>query len=137
MAVSSAIHSYNSTLSVSATQGGSDTELSEVLDISDDFNVKEVKTTHLKSDSAAHEYIPGLIEAGMVSITLNFVKAQYNTIIAALRTAYWYKITDSDGSVTAFKGFYRKVGKRIVEDDRITVTVEIKRTGLPTFTAAA
>ncbi len=138
MAASSAVIGYNSAISVSATQGGSYTDLSEVLSISDNWMVKEVKTSHLKSDNAAHEYIPGMIEPDTVTLELNFYKTQYNTIISALRTAYWFKITTSDGSITAFKGFYKSIGQKVSDgDDRITASVQIKRTGLPTFTAAA
>jgi hypothetical protein len=137
MAASSAIHSYNSTLSYSSTENGSYTELSEVTSISDDIMVNPVKVTHLKSDSAAHEYIGGLIEAGTVTLELNFIKATLTHVFSILRSIYWFKITDSDGSVTKFKAIYQKAGKRIVEDDRISLSVDLKRTGLPTFTAAA
>lgn len=138
MAASSAVIGYNSAISVSATQGGSYTDLSEVLSIDDGLDVKEVKVSHLKSDNAAHEYIPGMIEPGMANLELNFYKTQYNTIMSALRTAYWFKITTSDGSITAFKGFYKRLAKKVADgDDRITATVQIKVTGLPTFTAAA
>lgn len=137
MAASSAIHSYNSAMSYSSTSGGSYTELSEVLSISDNLSVKPVDVTHLKSDSAAREFIPGMIDGGTVSVELNFLKASLTHVFTILRTAYWWKITDSDGSITAFKAFYTGKSKKIVDDDRVTLSLELKVSGLPTFTAAA
>lgn len=138
MAASSAIHSYNSTLSYSATQGGSYTEVAECCDISDDVvEVEAAKVSHLKSDNAAHEYIAGMIEPGTATIELNFLKAQLTHVMAIIRTSYWWKITDSDGSVTNFKAFYNKVTKKTSMSDRITLAITLKKTGLPAFTAAA
>lgn len=137
MAYSTAVISCGSTISVSATVGGSYVALAEICGISDDASVKAIKVTHLLSDGAAHEYIPGIIEPGNVMIEFNFTKAQYAAFYAALRVAQFYKITDTDGSVTGpFKGFYTKLSKKLVEDDRINGSVEIKRTGTLAFTAA-
>lgn len=138
MAASTAIISYGSTVSVSATVGGSYVALTEICGISDNADVKAIKVTHLLSDSATHEYIPGMIEPGNVMIDFNFTKTQYAAFMTALRTALFFKITDSDTSVTGpFKGFYTNLSKKNTEDERINGSVQIKRTGALAFTAAA
>lgn len=138
MAASSAVIGYNSGIGESATSGGTYTDLAEVLSIDDGLDVKPVKVSHLKSDNATHEYAPGMIEPGTINLELNFYKTQYASILSVLRTVRYWKITTSDGSITALKGFYQKLMKKVADgDDRITATVSMKVSGLPTFTAAA
>lgn len=137
MAASTAIHTYGSDISMSATLAGSYTSLTEICSISDDLTVNPVKVTHLKSDNATHEYVAGFIEPGTVEMEVNFTKAQFAAFLDTIRTKKFFKITDSDGSITAFSAFYQKVGKKIVEDDRTMATVSLKRTSSITFTPAA
>lgn len=134
MAASAATHSYGSDLSYSDTQGGSYTSVAEVIDISlDGPMVGSTKVTHLKSDNAFHEYIPGLGEGGELTFTVNHIKSVRTTLMGFLRVKKWWKVTDPDAGVTNFEGFITSLGKKNPEDDRVTGDFKIKVTSKPTY----
>lgn len=138
MAASAGTHSYGSDLAYSDTLGGggSFTSVAEVCDISADGpTVGSTKFTHLKSDNAAHEYKPGLIEGGELTFTVNHIKAVRNTLMGFLRVMKSWKVTDPDGGFTTCDGFITSLGKKNPEDDRVTGDIKIKFTGKPVYTA--
>lgn len=138
MAASAAQHSYGATLSYSATSGGSYTALGEVLSISTNPSVGTTRVTHLTSDNAAHEYIAALFDGGELTLTTNFLKADYNTLYNTIgaRVRYYWKVTTPDGSTFVAYGFWTNIPLTVPDDDRITVNLTIKVSGKPTFTSS-
>jgi hypothetical protein len=69
----------------------------------DDYSVPEIKVTHLLSPSRAEEKIPGIINAGKISVTGNFVgdTTQQNVdLLAFAGTIIPWKFTGPAGTKT-------------------------------------
>lgn len=126
--------------------GGSYVDIGEIVSF-DPFvqEVTDVKTSHLASTNATHEYLPGFIEPGEVAFTLNFAKAAYNTLHGHLqgRATRNYKVRVNDGSGattgsnSVFLGYVKRLGKANLSTDStnpIQATGAIKVSGSVTFT---
>lgn len=136
MPVSSAIHSYGTVLSYCATSGGSYTAVAEVIDLDENFDVPEFKTTNLTSPSGTNEYKPKLAEPGECTFKANYISSVYNTLfgIMAARTQYFWKVTTPENSVAFFFGHISKCKRTEPDDDGIKIDITIKRSGVITFT---
>ncbi len=129
--------------------GGVYVDVGQIVDFTSHVaEVTDVKTSHLASTSATHEYLPGFIEPGTVSFTLNFVKTDYTTLHGHLlaRQTRNYKIrlndgsTASNGSNTVFLGYVKSLGKGQLSTDAtapIQATGSLKVSGVPTYTAGS
>jgi heme/copper-type cytochrome/quinol oxidase subunit 2 len=140
MAESSAIHSYNATLSYSTTSGGSYTAVGEVIDYTHNAKAGSSNVTHLTSQNAHMEKKPKMVDPGSITFTCNFVKTVYEVLydtIFKTRTQYYWKITLPDNStLTPFHGHISDISLVVPDDDRITcdVTIDITSSG-DAFTA--
>lgn len=133
MAAAVATHSYGSTLGYGSAST-SFTNLTDVVDIDiDGFKVASTKTTHLLSPNAFHEYTPGLGDAGMLTLTINYDKTTYNTLYGFVRTLKWWKVTAADSGNFICQGHIEELPVKIPDDDRMTDNIKIKLTGKPTF----
>jgi hypothetical protein len=133
---SEALHTHGTTLSYGSTQGGSYTEIEEVLDLDENFDVPEFKVTHLQSPGATHEYRPKLVEPGEVGFRTNYRPSTYAVLLgfAASRTQKWWKVATPDGATAVCFGHISKAKRSLPDDGPIGVDITIKRSGPLYFT---
>lgn len=124
--------SYSTTFAFSASIG-------EVLSIQvDGAAVTEIETTHLTSTDAVKTWLPGFVDWQGASLTINYAKAQLNTLIGQLRSTATATLTLADGSTLAGSAFLKSVAQiDVPEDGRVTVQLAIRWAGKPTWTSAA
>jgi hypothetical protein len=125
-----AITSYDTQFSFGATIG-------EVMNLSlGGISVNPVETSHLRSTSNAKTFISGMIDAGEISLTINYAKAQFNTLIGLLRSSQAFVLTMPDSSTLTGSGILTSLGLEIPEDDRVTVPITVKISGLPVWASS-
>ena len=99
-----------------------------------------VETTTMGSTSNFREFIPGLLNAGEISVELNYdgsASGNADSLQTALETvAEVWTIKFPDDSTFVCSGFITSLGGASPMDDKITQSVTIKLTGKPTFTEA-
>jgi hypothetical protein len=142
---STGTHSVTTTFAVDPTGGTAYATIAEVIEITGPgMNVQKTKFTNLGSPNATEEYKPGLIDPDVLTMKLNWTKAQYSTWLGQLRTpGMAWKITfplvgaEITASTLTGKGFLTKLGLAIPDNDRITNDVEFAITGSPVFTAGS
>lgn len=103
------------------------------------FEAEDVEIEDLGITDGYKKYIPGLLDAGEVSLTLNLdstntghqdLMSDFNS-----RAIKNYKIVLPDGLECAFSGYVKRYApQEISEGDPIQVEVTIKVVGKPTFT---
>jgi hypothetical protein len=136
--MSSASHSYGSTIGIGVVASGTYVTIAEVVDINaPDIKIASTKVTHLTSANAFQEKIPGLGDGGEIQLKLNFVKAGFATIYGYLRVLKDFLITFADGSTMLATGFINGIKISAPGETHITVDIGIEVTGKPVFTAAA
>lgn len=134
-------HSSTFKRSSDGTSGGTMTALAEVISINGVNLTREtVDVTHLTSTSRYREFIGALRDGGTVTIGLNFDAdgTDYTNAVADLNsdTAGYYEIAFPDTSEWGFTGFATDVSLDTPMDDKMTVEMTYKVTGVPAFTAA-
>lgn len=137
MAASGVKIGYNTDFAI--YNGSSYVEVAEVTSITWPGYARDaVEATHLNSDDQFREYIPGLMDAGEVSIELNFVPSASDVIVAALTasTIGQFKITAQGGVNVVFKAIVTSYQAQSPVDDRMTATATFKVTGKPTWAAS-
>lgn len=145
MAASTGVHSYSTTLGIDQTGGTTYVVQAEVKEITGPgIKVSSSDRTNLSSPSAAREFAAGLIDAGELSLKLNWTKAQYALFFTGLRkNVMGLQITfplvgaEVTASKLAGNGHFTDVGLAIPEDNIITNDVTIKWSGLPVFTSGS
>ena len=96
-----------------------------------------VDTSHAETTDAFRTFVPGMVDAGEVTLSLMFDKASATTIHGWWRTSQAYSITFSDGSVWAFNGFLTGFSHEVTDlDGVVTANLTFKVTGKPGWTAA-
>jgi len=124
---------YGTTLS-GATTGA----IGEIVDVGlPDQTVDDVDVSTSDSPDKFMEFIPGMINAGQISLQLVYEKANYNTVQGALGAdpEIW-TITFPDGSTFACSGYIKANGGSSPIKDKIGQSVTLKLSGKPTFTPA-
>ncbi len=104
--------------------------------------VAAIKVTDLDATNKWETYIPGMRDAGELSLELNFdgsASGNSDALNTALTAAVQvWTITFPDGSTFAASGFITSLGGGSANnDDKITETVTLKFTAAPTFTDVA
>ena len=98
-----------------------------------------VESTHTESANAAKEYIAGLLDGGEVSADLNFLpgNATHTGLVAdwqARTLRNWEVIWPDTGSTTwSFAAFVTSYEPSAPIEDRMTASVSLKLSGIPTF----
>lgn len=136
MAASSVKIGYNTDFGI--WNGTTYTDVAEVTSITWPGYARDaVEATHLNSDDTFREYIPGLMDAGEVTIELNFVPSSSDVIVAALTAATigQFKITAPGGVNVVFKAIVTSYQAQSPVDDRMTASATFKVTGKPTWAA--
>lgn len=98
-----------------------------------------VEATHLNSDDQFREYIPGLMDAGEVTLELNFVPSVSDVIIAALTapTIQQFKLTAPNGVNMVLKGIVTAYQPGpFTSEEKMSASATIKVTGKPTLAAS-
>ena len=116
------------------------TALAEVIGLSGPgLSMDTVEATHTESANAAKEYIAGLIDAGELSIDANFLPANATQtgVISDWqnRTTRNFQIVwpDTANTTWSFTGFITNFEPASPIEDRMTASITIKLTGIPTF----
>jgi len=119
---------------------GTFTDIAQVASITPpQLEADDVEIGDLGITDGYKKYLPGLLDAGEVSLTLNFDSANtgHQDLLSDFnsRTTKNYKIVLPDGGEWAFSGYVKGYApQEISEGDPIQVEVTIKVTGKPTFT---
>lgn len=121
------------------SSGGGYTTIAQVFDISGpEIEYPQVKITNNSSplNPASQEYIQGLLDGGVVSFKL-YVPTNASEVAAlyALQGTYTWKLTWPQGSVWTFSAFIRKFKAVENTEKAVEFEMELKLSGLPTFTA--
>jgi len=101
------------------------------------ISVDEIDVSDMASTDKWREFIPGLINAGEISVSINFDGTVASTIITKVGVSDTWTILFSDSGAGTFacSGFIKDVSFDNPVDDKVTGEVVIKLTGKPTFTA--
>lgn len=95
-----------------------------------------VDATHLESPDSAKEYIPGLIDAGEATITINFKPSATDVLLASFNAPKDdFRVLFPGGTVALdFAGIVTayELGD-LVSDDKMSATFTVKATGKPAF----
>jgi len=107
----------------------------------------------MDSTSKHREFIPGMIDAGELSATLNYdgsAAGEANSLLGAsgiyTASAYTWWLTMGDGgtntavtsnSYLQCSGFITSLGHAVPYDDKVTQSITVKLTGVPTYTDLA
>lgn len=115
--------------------GGTYSTVAEVNSISGPSMSREIiDVTSLSSTGGYREFITGFRDGGEVTLELNFTITQFNLFKTDFeRNASWnYRIVMSDTGATTlnFAGFVTSIPPNIMPDDKVTLTVTIKVTGV-------
>ncbi len=94
---------------------------------------KDIDITDMDSTNGFMEFLPGIVDAGEVSLSLNFLKAEALNLYALYRTTGSYKIVWPDSSNLAMAGYLKSFGPETPHDDKATATAAFKISGKPTF----
>jgi len=142
MANSTGVHSYSTAFAVDPAGGTTFVAQAEVKELSfPGIKISSSDRTNLSSPSAFREFVPGLGDAGEITLKLNWTKAQYNLFVSNVRKSLMgWKITfplvgsEITASTLTGNGHWTDIGGPFPEDDIITNEVTLKVSGLPVFT---
>ncbi len=136
--MSDALIGYGTRAYMMATVGASVlTKIAEVTSVSlPNEQVAEVEVTHYESPGRTREFIPGLNDAGEITVEMNFVpgSATDAMIVAAksdggVRTFRIVTPADDDSQMYTFPVFVRGYERGLPLDDRMTATVTLRIAG--------
>lgn len=113
------------------------TKLANVTSVSlPNEQVAEVEVTHYESPGRTREFIPGLNDAGEITVEMNFLpgSATDTMLVAAkadggIRTMRMVTPEDDDQQMYTFPGFVKGYERGVPIDDRMTATVTIRVAG--------
>jgi predicted secreted protein len=98
----------------------------------------------MDSTNKWREFIPGLLDAGEVTVEINYdgtaagTADKLNTMFT--NSAQYFRVTVNDLTTASSKSYYQSagfltgLGHAIPHDDKVTQSVTIKLTGQPTYT---
>ncbi|WP_294189076.1 phage tail tube protein [uncultured Sphingomonas sp.] len=113
------------------------TKLAEVTNVTmPNEQVAEVEVTHYESPGRSREFIPGMSDAGEITVEMNWVPgSEADALIAAakadgkVRTFRIVTPPDDNAQMYTFPGFVRGFERGLPMDDRMTATVTIRVAG--------
>lgn len=93
-----------------------------------------IDATHMGSPNSFREYIPGLMDAGEVSIDINYVPSTSDVIIAAMTAGSGdFQITLPNGVKFQFAAVVTAFEPEAPLDDKMSATATFKVSGKPTL----
>ncbi len=108
------------------------------------MNPSVTKLTNLTSPGKAHEKVPGITDAGQITLRLNNYPLLYSTLTAIMPDdadaapgwgRYQWVVQFPNGGQWYATAFLQGSPFEVPEDDRITVEVTLEISGRPVFTA--
>jgi len=135
--MSDGTHGHGTTL-----VGGSTGTVANVISITGPNQTRDsIDVSTMDSTSAFREFISGMLDPGEITFDVNYAGAaagEANSLNTALTAAAeTWTITFPDTSSWACSGFVTALGFGDPFDDKITQSVTIKFSGVPTFTDVA
>lgn len=139
--MSEALIGYGTQFLMQATAAAAGlTKLGEVTNVTmPNEQISEVEATHYESPGRAREFIPGLSDAGEITVELNWVPGDAtDKLIAAakadgkVRTMRVVTPPDDTQQMYSFPGFIRGYERALPMDDRLTATITIRIAGAVT-----
>lgn len=96
-----------------------------------------IDATHMSSPNRYREFIAGLLDAGEVSISINFVPAVSDVIITAMEAGVGtFQITHPNGVRLQFSAVVTNYEPDVPLDDKMAATITLKVSGKPTLLAS-
>jgi hypothetical protein len=138
MAASAATSGFGATFAYLSTDPSTYTSLAEVLSITPpSISVETIESTHMASDDTFREYIAGLRDGGEVTVTMNYVESSATLLqTLVLAGSETFKITLAGGSTLGFSGIPTEFAiDDIAIDDKMTMSLTVKVSGKPVYTA--
>lgn len=138
---------FGKTIEFSDTENGSYTKLpGSITTTLPDRELGEAETTNDDSPDFHRQFIPGLYDPGVVSLTYRYSATGYAMMEELFQLAAdavtrpdaikWWKVTLIDGAVAKFRGWVKKNGMPVELDTSPEVECEIRATGKMSFTPA-
>lgn len=130
--MSTGIHGHGTTLTIGGTAVGN------IMSISGpDQSRDPIDISTMESSNKFREFIPGMIDAGELTMELNFDGTTVSSVLDGQLTATASSIvvtfSDADTATFTCNGFITALGHAIPMDDKVTQSVTIKFTGEPTY----
>jgi hypothetical protein len=133
---SAAVLGYNVDFSI--YNGSSYVQLAEVTNVTwPGYKRDAVEVTYMDSASSFREYIAGLIDAGEVTVELNWVPSASDPVLAAMTAGTGqFKIQYNNGPNVVFKGIVTSWATQSPLGEKLSGTATFKVTGVPTWAAS-
>jgi hypothetical protein len=138
MAATAAVAGFGAVFAYLSTDPSTYTDLAEVLSVTPpSISVETIDATHMASDDGFREHIPSLKDGGEVTVNMNYVEASatlLQTLVLAGKETF--RITFPGSSTYVFSGIPIAFSfDDVVIDDKVAMSLTIKVTGKPVFTA--
>lgn len=136
--MSDAMIGFGTRFFMAATAGAAAlTKLAEVTSVGfPNEQVAEVEVTHYESANRTREFIPGLNDAGEITIELNWIPgSETDALIQAAKSDGKVRMmriatpADDDAQMYTFPGFVRGYERTAPMDDKMVATVTIRVAG--------
>lgn len=134
---STAVLGYNVDFAI--YNGSTYTQVAEVTNITwPGYKRDAVDVTYQDSANQFREFIPGLMDAGEVTVEMNWVPSNSDPIIAALTasTVGQFKLTYNAGANVVFSAIVTSYQPQSPLGDKLSATATFKVTGKPTWAAS-
>lgn len=106
-----------------------------ITNISHSYGVSvDIDISTMASPQKWMQFISGMLDAKEMSLNVLYEKSQEVIFMAALGVSQTWTITFPDGSTFACAGYLKDVGSQVPMNDKISQTVNFKRSGVPVFT---
>ena len=130
---------YDSSFGIEGATQGTYADVAEVTAINGfGFSRESIEATHLKSPDQYKEFIAGMKEGQPVTITLNYVPSETDSLVTAFEAKTGkYQITAPNGVMMRFSGFCTAYEVGELNTDKMTATATFQPSGKPTLHAAA
>ena len=140
--MSDGLHGHGTVLTVN--DGTSTTTVGNIISITGPNQARDpIDISTMDSTSKFREFIPGMLDAGEFTVEINYDGTAAGTAnalnIQKTATAHTWTITLDDAgagetnSYWACSGFVTALGHAIPFDDKVTQSLTIKCTGVPTY----
>ena len=133
--MSGATHGYGTTF-----KGSSAGIIGELISITiGGLTVDMIEVSNMDSPDAYKEFIAGMIDAGEITFSGNYIKATFSSLKDAAdgREAEEWTVTFPDGASWKGSGYVSGISGTSPNDDKITADITIKLTGKPEFSAGS
>lgn len=115
--------------------GGTFDNVAEVTNVKPPAYARDaIEATHMESPDRFREYIAGLMDAGEVSIEINYVPSASDVVIAALAAGKGtFKITHPNSVTLTFDAIVTNYEPQLPLDDKMTAAATFKVTSKPVW----